>query len=234
MWGVQTSQWSDATYQLVCEDTCACCERFPRQTTPRIVILCTKYYKTKCHLHLPSGHKYFTRAHIILHRTLTIGIGRFTGSPVHLFTCRVSLTQVYELLCLVGSAHKEAWSDEKWCCTLKVSVTSINHPVHVWRHQGEWTNPANVKRHTNITPGIVVWGSIGYDFRSPLVMIWLSTTSVAPWVHTSYPFQYPGAVLEQDACPHIFCVYRLHPVELLQWPARSPNLSSIEQMWSQL
>ncbi|GFV38196.1 transposable element Tcb1 transposase [Trichonephila clavipes] len=59
-------------------------------------------------------------------------------------------------------------------------------------------------RHTGPAPGIMVWGDIGYHSRSTLVRI-------------------AGTLNSQRY---------ISEIEFLPWSARSPDLSSIENMWS--
>ncbi|GFX01522.1 transposable element Tcb1 transposase [Trichonephila clavipes] len=59
--------------------------------------------------------------------------------------------------------------------------------------------------HTGPALGIMVWGGIGYHSRTPLVLI--------------------TARIVQRSFVH-------HQIELLPWPAHSPDLSPIEIMWS--
>ncbi|GFW80891.1 transposable element Tcb1 transposase [Trichonephila clavipes] len=71
--------------------------------------------------------------------------------------------------------------------------------------------------HTGPALGIMVWGGIGYHSRTPLG---LSTD-----------------IFQQDnARPHVARIVQSffvnHQIELLPWPARSPDLSPIENMWS--
>ncbi|GFW70216.1 transposable element Tcb1 transposase [Trichonephila clavipes] len=59
-------------------------------------------------------------------------------------------------------------------------------------------------RHTGPVPGFMVWGGIEYRSRIPVVRI-------------------AGTLNSQRY---------ISEIELLPWPARSPNLSPIESMWS--
>ncbi|GFW71457.1 transposable element Tcb1 transposase [Trichonephila clavipes] len=98
-------------------------------------------------------------------------------------------------------------------------------------------------RHTVPAPGIRVWGGIENHFRSPLVRI------VGTLISQCYIFEvldpvaitclhgFASTIFQQDnARPHVaHIVQRLfvnHQIESLPWPVRSPNLSSIENMWS--
>ncbi|GFV92870.1 transposable element Tcb1 transposase [Trichonephila clavipes] len=62
-------------------------------------------------------------------------------------------------------------------------------------------------RHTGPALGIMVWGGIGYHSRTPL----------------------------DNARSHVARIVQRffvnHQIELLPWPARSPDLSQIENMW---
>ncbi|GFT67276.1 transposable element Tcb1 transposase [Trichonephila clavipes] len=60
-------------------------------------------------------------------------------------------------------------------------------------------------RHTGPAPGIMVWGGIGYHSCTPLV---------------------------RTAARIVQRFFVNHQVELLPWPAHSPDLSPIVNMWS--
>ncbi|UYV78741.1 hypothetical protein LAZ67_16002621 [Cordylochernes scorpioides] len=116
--------------------------------------------------------------------------------------------------------------------------------ILVWIHRGERKlNSCGMHRHTGPSPGIMVWGGIGYHSRTPLVRIAGTLKSqrcisevLEPVV---FPFlqALPTTIFQQDnARPHVarivqrFFVNR--QIKLLPWPARSPDLSPIENMWS--
>ncbi|GFX70661.1 putative inorganic phosphate cotransporter [Trichonephila clavipes] len=65
-----------------------------------------------------------------------------------------------------------------------------------------------MRRHIGPVPGIIVWGGIVYHSRTPI----------------------------DNARPHVARIVQRffvnHQIELLPWPARSPDLSPIENMWS--
>ncbi|GFW27713.1 transposable element Tcb1 transposase [Trichonephila clavipes] len=65
-------------------------------------------------------------------------------------------------------------------------------------------NSCVMHRHTGPAPGIMVWGGIGYHSRTPLLRI-------------------AGTLNSQRY---------ISEIELLPWPARSPDLLPIENMWS--
>lgn len=116
--------------------------------------------------------------------------------------------------------------------------------IRVWRHRGErMLNSCVMHRHTGPAPGIMVWGGIGYHSRTPLVRIARTLNSqryiseVLEPVVLPYLQGFPTAIFQQDnARPHVarivqgFFVDR--QIALLPWPARSPDLSPIENMWS--
>ncbi|GFX46396.1 transposable element Tcb2 transposase [Trichonephila clavipes] len=108
----------------------------------------------------------------------------------------------------------------------------------MWRPRGERLNPTfALKRHTTPTAGVMVWGAIAYNTRSPLVLIrW--TMTAQRYVHDIlqphvFPLmqRLPGAIFQQDnGRPHTARVSQdfLRTVTILPWPARSPDLSPIE------
>ncbi|GFT22766.1 transposable element Tcb1 transposase [Trichonephila clavipes] len=98
-------------------------------------------------------------------------------------------------------------------------------------------------QHTTPTAGVIVWGAIAYNTRSPLELI--RGTVTAQWyVHVLLqphvlPLmkRLPGAIFQQDiARLHTARVSQdcLRTVTNLPWPARSPDLSPIEHIWDHL
>ncbi|GFX80618.1 transposable element Tcb1 transposase [Trichonephila clavipes] len=116
--------------------------------------------------------------------------------------------------------------------------------IRMWRHRGErMLNSCVMHRHTGPAPGIMVWGTIGYHFRTPLVHIAGTLSSQRYISEVLEPVVLPyfqglaTAIFQQDnACPHMASIVQRffvnHQIELLPWPARSPDLSPIENMWS--
>ncbi|UYV63266.1 hypothetical protein LAZ67_2003581 [Cordylochernes scorpioides] len=114
--------------------------------------------------------------------------------------------------------------------------------IRVWRHRGErMLNNCVMHRHTGPVPDIMVWGGIGYHFRSPLVRIAATLNSqryiseVLKPVVLPYLQSLPTAIFQQDnSRPHMTRIVQRfnRQIKLLPWPARSPDLSPIENMWS--
>ena len=111
----------------------------------------------------------------------------------------------------------------------------------MWRRRGDRSNPAAiVERPTARQRGIMIWGAIAYDSRSPLVRIH-GTMTVQRYVDdmlrpvTLPYFQgVPNALYQQDnARPHIANIsqHALQGVQLLPWPPCSLDLSPIEHVW---
>ncbi|GFU08237.1 transposable element Tcb1 transposase [Trichonephila clavipes] len=96
-------------------------------------------------------------------------------------------------------------------------------------------------RHTGSIPGIMVCLGIGYHSLTPLLRIAGTLNSqryiseVLELVVLPYLQGLATSIFQQDnAQPHVArIVQRLfdnHQIELLPWPARSPDLSPIESM----
>ncbi|GFX36522.1 transposable element Tcb1 transposase [Trichonephila clavipes] len=104
-------------------------------------------------------------------------------------------------------------------------------------------NSCVMHRHTGPAPGIMAWGGIGYYSRTPLVRIAGTLNSQHYVSEVLNPVVLPYIqvlaidIFQQDnARPHVTrIVQRIfvnHQFELLPWPARSPDLSPIENTWS--
>ncbi|GFV98642.1 transposable element Tcb1 transposase [Trichonephila clavipes] len=104
-------------------------------------------------------------------------------------------------------------------------------------------NSCVMHRHTGPAPGIMVWGGIGYHSRTSLVRIAGTLNSERYISEVLEPVVLPylqglaTAIFEEDnARPHVARIVQgffvNHQIELLLWPARSLDLSPIENMWS--
>ncbi|UYV75123.1 hypothetical protein LAZ67_12002553, partial [Cordylochernes scorpioides] len=132
--------------------------------------------------------------------------------------------------------HRVVFSDESRFC-----LSSDSRRVRVWRRRGERSNPAAiVERPTVRQRGIMVWGAIAYDSRSPLLRIQGTMTAqryvddVLRPVTLPYLQGVPNALYQQDnARPHTARISQqaLQDVQMLPWPLYSPDLSPIEHVW---
>ncbi|GFT51989.1 transposable element Tcb1 transposase [Trichonephila clavipes] len=104
-------------------------------------------------------------------------------------------------------------------------------------------NSCVMPHHTGPVPGIIVWTGIGYHSRTPLVRNTGTLNSQRYISEVLEPVVLPyiqglaTAIFQQDnARPHVARIVQKffvnHQIELLAWPARSPDLSPIENMWS--
>ncbi|GFY00389.1 transposable element Tcb1 transposase [Trichonephila clavipes] len=96
-------------------------------------------------------------------------------------------------------------------------------------------------RHTSPATGIIAWGGIGYHSLILLVRI-VGTlnnhryiSEVLESVVLPYLQGLATAIFQQDnARPHVARIIQRffvnHQIKLLSWPARSPDLSPIENM----
>ncbi|GFT47853.1 transposable element Tcb1 transposase [Trichonephila clavipes] len=121
--------------------------------------------------------------------------------------------------------------------TPRWSDSSLETP---WREEVEQLRYA--PPHWSFT-GIMVWVSIGYHSRISLVRIASTLNNqhyifeVLEAVVLPYVQGLATAIFQQDnGRPHVARIVQKffvnHQIELLPWPARSPDLSLIENMWS--
>ncbi|GFU57883.1 transposable element Tcb2 transposase [Trichonephila clavipes] len=103
-------------------------------------------------------------------------------------------------------------------------------------------NSCVMHRHTDLVPGIMVWGGIGYHSRTPLVRIADTLNSKRYISEVLEPVVLPylqdsaTAIFQQDnARPHVARIVQRffvnHQIELFPWPASSLDLSPTGNMW---
>ncbi|GFV62251.1 transposable element Tcb1 transposase [Trichonephila clavipes] len=136
------------------------------------------------------------------------------------------------------------WNEVVFTDESRISLQHHDGRIRVWRHRGErMLNSCVMHHHTGPAPGILVWGDIVYHSRTPLVLIVGILNSQRYISEVSEPVVLPylqglaTAIFQQDnARPHVARIVQrffVNPqIELLSWPARSSDLSPIENMWS--
>ncbi|GFV38451.1 transposable element Tc3 transposase [Trichonephila clavipes] len=136
------------------------------------------------------------------------------------------------------------WNEVVFTDESRICLQHHNGRIRVWRHRGErMPNSRVMHRHTSPAPDIMLWGGIGYHSRTPLVRISSTLNSQRYISEVLEPVVLPylqglaTAIFQQDNAqpPVARIVQRFfvnHQIELLPWPARSPNLSPMENMWS--
>ncbi|GFV86006.1 transposable element Tcb2 transposase [Trichonephila clavipes] len=169
---------------------------------------------------------------------------RHLGSRLPL--CVLPLTPIHRRLRLKWCHARGNWTAAEWNQVVfsdesKLNISNEDNRVRLWRPRGERLNPAfALQRHTIPTAGVMVWGVIFYNARSPLVLI-RSTMAAQRYVHDILQpdvlplVQWlPGAsFLEENAPSHTARKSRdcISTVTTRSWPARSPDLSPIEHIW---
>ena len=162
---------------------------------------------------------------------------------------RLPLTVRHRRLRLQFCEERQTWTAEEWRRIVfsdesRFCVDTDDRRIRVWRTTGQRTNTNyTIERHTARIGGILVWGAISYDSRSPLIVIRGTLTAQRYVEEILQPHVLPfmlrseHAFFQQDnACPHTAQVSHncLRAVDTIPWPARSPDLSPIEHVWDQI
>ena len=161
------------------------------------------------------------------------------GVPLTPQQRRVRLAWCRERSTWVDEWHRVVFSDESRFC-----LARSDRRNRVRRRTGERGRPdLIVERHTGPTPSIMVWGAIGFNVKSQLVLVEGTMTARQYVDRVLNPVVVPmmanianGMFQQDNARVHIARISReaLHDITTLEWPTRSPDLSPIEHVWDMM
>ena len=144
----------------------------------------------------------------------------------------------------------QGWTRRQWRNVLfsdesAFNVSFADGRVRTWSRRGERLDHDNVERDRYGGGSVMVWAGIHHDRRKDLVIVPGNLTAqrycdgiiepvVVPYLqqHNVGIFQHDNA--RPHTARHTQNILRIHNVSMLQWPARSPDLSPIEHLWDHL
>ncbi len=150
---------------------------------------------------------------------------------------------------LTWAVEKKNWTVAQWSKVLfsdesKFCISFGNQGPRVWRKSGEAHNPCCLKSSVKFPQSVVIWAAMSSAGVGPLCFL-KSTVNAAIYQEILEHFMLPSAdklygdadfIFQQDLAPAHTAKgtkswFNDHGVTVLDWPANSPDLNPIENLW---
>ncbi len=150
---------------------------------------------------------------------------------------------------LTWAVEKKNWTVAQWSKVLfsdesKFCISFRNQGPRVWRKSGEAHNPCCLKSSVKFPQSVMIWAAMSSAGVGPLCFL-KSTVNAAIYQEILEHFMLPSAdklygdadfIFQQDLAPAHTAKgtkswFNDHGVTVLDWPANSPDLNPIENLW---